>query len=175
MKRTFFFLNSFGSSICGYSRFNKSKKGQKLFSGANWKTWVDRALDVHTSDKNEKILALAESVIQQETVAVLSAYASNKINKKFQGWNADAMSEYNELFQKVQDARKCSTRKEFEKEYLHGKCHPYDNAQESTSLSASYAEASFVPPCNELSIVVVSDSSIRSTDHFSDVSTTQGL
>jgi len=30
-------------------------------------------------------------------------------------------------------------------------------------------------PCNELSVVVVSDSSGSSTDHFSDVLMTQGL
>jgi len=98
----FFFLDCFGSSVCGCIRFNDSKKGQKLFSNSctisdrafailplqkNWKTWVHHTLNVRTADENRRLLELGETVIDQEkeeTDVILPEYANNKTNKKFQ-------------------------------------------------------------------------------------------
>jgi len=98
LKQTFFFLDCFGSSVCGYSRFNESRKGQIFFSNSctisdeafailflqnNWKTWVQHALDVRTTDENRRILEWVDAVLdlEKETDVILPEYASNKTNK----------------------------------------------------------------------------------------------
>jgi hypothetical protein len=192
LKRNFFsFLDCFGSSVCGYSRFNESRKGQQMFSNActvsdeafailllrkNWKTWEKRAMDLASQENRTVLVEMTEAAInaEDETENVLPVYASNKTNKKFQGWHFSAISEYNDHFNNVRAARATETRKEFEKEFQHIKSSAYTCSwREPTipSLSNTNTVYDSAVPCNELN--VVSDWSSRSNDAFSDVSMTQ--
>jgi len=185
-------MDCFGSSVCGYSRFNETKKGQQLFSNActvsdeafailllqkNWNTWEKRALDdVCTSQENRRIIEMTETVTdaEDETDDILPVYASNKTNKKFQGWRHSAISEYNQHFNNVQAARKTVTRKAFEKEFQQSKSSAYTCSwREPTIPSLPNTSTVFasVAPCNELN--VVSDWSSGSNDPLSDFTLTQ--
>ena len=187
----FFFMDCFGSSVCGYSRFNETKKGQQLFSNActvsdeafailllrkNWNTWEKRALDdVCTSEENRVILETRDTDTEDEADDILPVYASNKTNKKFQGWHLSAITEYNQHFNNVQAARKTGTRKAFEKEYQQSKSSAYTCSWREPPTIPSLPNTSLVfasvAPCNELN--VVSDWSSGSNDAVSDFTLTQ--
>jgi hypothetical protein len=182
----FYFLDCFGSSICGYSNFNESKKGQNLFSLSctvsdeafailllrkNWNRWSKKVLKDNLCQGRLGLVQDDASDNQH----LSEEYASNKTNKKFRGWTVKAIKEYNELFTNVQSARSTGTRIALEKEYKLHKSSACALIESTTpSEQPSFAGFETLEPRNELNAVAISDSSSSSTNHFSDVSMTQG-
>ena len=111
---------------------------------------------------------------EDEIDDILPVYASNKTNKKFQGWCHSAITEYNQHFNNVQAARDTATRKAFEKEFQQSKSSAYTCSWRETtipSLPNTSTVFASVAPCNELN--VVSDWSSGSNDAVSDFTLTQ--
>ena len=150
----YFFLNTFGSAICGYDKFCDSMKQQMLFSEVctvsdeafgilvlkkNWNTWL-QYMSGNVSSENREILMFHSAVCEE--------YATNKTNKKFSGWNVEALKEFTSIALDVKRSRNTPSRKELELKYKNSKSTIIkfiDNGDDSLNRVES------IVPYNELS------------------------
>ena len=105
----------------------------------NWNTWLDY-MSGNVTPENRQILMFHSAVCEE--------YATNKTNRKFSGWNVDALKEFTNIALDVKRSRNTQSRKKLELKYKNSKStitNFIDNGDENFNRVES------IVPYNELS------------------------